>query len=248
MLRPLFSISIVSIALSTAQGQSQAPGQSQAETPGLKASQVTVTLQKEGKQLRFRATVMARKDDELTILTAAHCMAEDDKDRPITLLIDHEMLKGTVLSIVRNPSYRSMKNAEIPGADNAIARLRMVRPTSESAVKALDGIKPAQVLAARSYPSADGQTISVHLIDGQGVEHALKAGNHRNPRYLEWGPSYRPIPGDSGGGVFVLRILPEGDPQPILIGIIVGRDDRGGAASLISREMGWISEELTRNQ
>jgi hypothetical protein len=262
MLRPFFRIAWVLIALGlalapvpVALGQSPtsresatAPAPAASETPGLKATQVTVTIEKARKQRRFRANVLARKDDELIILTAAHCMSDDDKDGPVILLIDGEVIEGTVASIVRNPAYRTHQNQEIPGADNAIARLKMNRPTNKSALKAYESLKPVPGLTARSFPSPEGQTVSVHMIDGHGVEHALKAGNHRNPRYLEWGPSYMPIPGDSGGGVFVLRKVPDGDPQAILIGIIVGHDDRGGAASLVSREMSWIAEELKRDQ
>jgi len=84
------------------------------------------------------------------------------------------------------------------------------------------------------------------MIDGHGVEHAVRAGNYSNPRWLEWGPAYRPIPGDSGGGVFVVREGPDGRPRPILIGIIVGRDDKGGGASLVSLDQRWLAEALPR--
>ena len=216
------------------------------ETPGLKSTQVTVTVDKDGKQRRFRATILAIKDEAVMLLTAAHCMSEADKDCAITLYFEGEFAEGNVASVVRNPAYRGKQNTEIPGADNAIARLRVKVPTNKSALKAFTSLKPALGLTARSYPGPDGQTVAVHLIDGHGVEHALKAGNHRNPRYLEWGPAYKPIPGDSGGGVFVLRPIPQGDRQAILIGTIVGQDERGGAASLVSREMRWIADELSR--
>jgi hypothetical protein len=257
MPRPLFLIPLVLTGLSLNFANAQTPtptdppaaaqtSPTSADTPGLKATQVTVTIDKDGKQRRFRATVLARKEEGITLLTAAHCMSEADKDAPVTLIFDGELAEGSVESVVRNPSYQSKKNYEIPGADNAIARLHLKKPTNKSAIKAFEALKPATTLAAQAYPGPDGQTVSVHMIDGRGVEHALKAGNHRNPRYLEWGLAYKPIPGDSGGGVFVIRQAANGEPQAILIGTIVGQDDRGGAASLVSRQMRWIDEELTR--
>ncbi len=218
------------------------------ETPGLKATQVTVLIEKDRKQRRFRANILARQGDELVILTAAHCMSESDSQSPVIFKIDGEVVEGTITNVVRNPAYQSRPNFEIPGADNAVARLRMKKPTNRPAAEAYDSLKPVRSLVTRSYPSPDGQTVSVRMIDGHGIEHALKAGNHRNPRYLEWGLSYKPIPGDSGGGVFVVRNSPDGEPQAVLIGIIVGCDDKGGAASLVSREMPWIAAELAADR
>ena len=216
------------------------------ETPGLKATQVTVAIQKDRNVRRFRATVMARQDDTLTILTAAHCVSADDVNGPVTLPVEGGSIEGTVVSVVRNPSYRANAGREVPGPDNAIARLRFARPSSKALAEALDALKPAPALSARSYPGPGGQTVSVRMIDGSGVEHAVRAGNYNNPRWLEWGPSYKPNFGDSGGGVFVMHPGLDGTPRPILIGIIVGRDDRGGGASLVSLDMRWIAEMLPR--
>jgi hypothetical protein len=249
-----FSLISINQPLARAQSPGLQPGQANPnspatlkdETPGLKATQVTVAIEKDGKRRLFRATLLARKDDAIILLTAAHCMSEADSDGPVLLLTNGEVVEGTVSSVVRNPAYRTNQNREIPGADNAIARLRVKIPTSKAGSRAFEALKPALAMSARAYPSPDGQTVAVRMIDGHGVEHALKAGNYRNPRYLEWGPSYKPIPGDSGGGVFVIRDMAKGDPLPVLIGTIVGRDDKGGAGSLVSREMGWIAEELKR--
>ncbi len=215
------------------------------ETPGLRATQVTVIIEKDRKRRQFRATVMARQEEVLTILTAAHCLSDDDEAGPALLLIDREVVEGKVLSVVRNPSYRIGQAHEIPGPDNAVARLRFT-PANKAAAEAFESLHPAHALAARSYPGPGGQTVSVRMIDGHGVEHAVRAGNYSNPRWLEWGPAYKPIPGDSGGGVFVMHPGADGQPRPILIGIIVGRDDRGGGASLVSRDMRWIAQELPR--
>ena len=64
-------------------------------------------------------------------------------------------------------------------------------------------------LAAWAIPEPTGKTLTVGMIDQFGRSHTLKAGNYSNPRWLEWGPTYRPAPGDSGSGVFVIRIKPD---------------------------------------
>ena len=181
------------------------------ETPGLRATQVTVAIERNGSRRHFRATVMARTDESLTLLTAAHCLSEEDQNGPARLLLDGETLEGTVQSVVRNPSYRPNSVGEVPGSDNAVARLRFEagKLPEGSAYRAL---RPAPAITARSYPNPGGQTIAVRMVDGHGVEHAVKAGNYSNPRWLEWGPAYKPIPGDSGGGVFVIREGPDGRP------------------------------------
>jgi hypothetical protein len=215
------------------------------ETPGLRSTQVTIAIEKDGKRRQFRATVMARKDQSLTVLTAAHCISPADEGGPALLIIGVEVLEGKVTSVVRNPSYKENQPREIPGPDNAVVRVRF-KPANKTAVEAFESLKPAVGLTARSYPGPSGKIVTVRMIDGHGAEHILKAGNYSNPRYLEWGPAYRPIPGDSGGGVFVLSGGPDGQPRPILIGIIVGRDDNGGMASLVSKEMRWIADELDK--
>ena len=133
---------------------------------------------------------------------------------------------------------------EAPGADNAVVRLRVEPPAVHSddyrALAIID------VLADRPIPGPAGQTLPVHAFDAQGTEHAVRAGNYSNPRWLEWGPSYRPIPGDSGGGVFFLRRGTDGGSRPVLIGVVVERSDRGGGASLISRQQRWLAEALPR--
>jgi hypothetical protein len=82
------------------------------------------------------------------------------------------------------------------------------------------------------------------MIDGRGVEHALRAGNYANPRWLEWGPDYRPVPGDSGGGVFALVRGSDQSVRPVLIGVIVGQSGPGGGASLISLQQAWLAKAL----
>jgi hypothetical protein len=234
----------------SAPAQSESRATTPDETPGLKATQITLVLIPSndqgttGRGRMFRATVMARKDDVLTVLTAAHCLSSADADLKIRLLIGGEVTEGSVISVIRNPAYRPNSEREVPGADNALAKLRF-KPETKSAIEAIEAIKPVVGFASRTYPRPGGETVLVRMIDQKGVEHALKAGNYSNPRLLEWGPAYKPIPGDSGGGVFVMSGGSEGrSPRPVLVGIIVSTDARGGMASLVSKEMRWIADEL----
>ena len=213
------------------------------ETPGLRATQVTVVIDRNGSRRQFRATVMARTDDTLTVLTAAHCLSEEDRDGPALLVLEGETLRATVQSVVRNPSYRDNGMIEIDATDNAVARIRL-EAGKRAGGSANRASHPAPALAPRSYPGPGGQTVSVRMVDRHGVEHAVRAGNYSNPRWLGWGPTYKPIPGDSGGGVFVVREGPDGKVRPILIGIIVGNDERGGGASLVSLEQRWLADAL----
>ncbi len=242
------------------------------ETPGLLATQVTVAVDREGSRRRFRATVLRVENDELTIFTAAHCISEEDTGWPTAILFGNGLVvEGVVGTVVRNPLYRPNQPKEIPGPDNAVAHLRFriaatgskpdpmvatspgvvadpllrVIPTrNPAAIAAFRAIQRAPALSRRFYPGPNGGSVAVRMIDGHGVEHAVRAGNFSNPRWLEWGRAYQPIPGDSGGGVFVMADGPDGKPRPILIGIIVGRDDRGGGASLVSLGESWVSNAL----
>ena len=248
------------------------------ETPGLQATQVSVVVDRDGSRRRFRATVLQVDGDELTIFTAAHCLSEDDEGWPVSLLVGERMgVEGVVGPVVRNPKYRPNLPKEIPGPDNAVARLRFrvgpdarpvppraertaagrpvldplarVLPTRDPlAIAAFRAIRPAPALTTRFYPGPHGDAVNVRMIDGRRVEHAVRAGNYSNPIWLEWGRSYQPIPGDSGGGVFVIAPGPTKVPRPILIGIIVGRDDRGGGASLISLGEPWVANAIKRPQ
>ena len=247
-----------------------------AATPGLQATQVSVVVDRDGSRRRFRATVMRVEADELTVFTAAHCLAPEDEGWPVALWFGERLVvEGVVGPVVRNPRYRPNQPKEIPGPDNAVARLRFrvgpdappVPPRSErtaagtpvldplarvlptrdpAAIASFRAIRPAPALTTRYYPGPNGGAVDVRMIDGHRVEHAVRAGNYSNPIWLEWGRSYQPIPGDSGGGVFVVAPGPTGTPRPILIGIIVGRDDRGGGASLISLGEPWVADALKR--
>jgi hypothetical protein len=242
-------LAFIGLALTWAASGLSLAGDQEPSTPGLRATQVTLLIaEKDGsnKGRKFRATVMARKDDVLTVLTAAHCVLADDVNGSVRLLLGGEVISGTVTSVVRNPAYKPNPNREIPGADNALARFRF-KPSSATATEAFESLKPALGLTSRPYPAPAGGTVIVRMIDQYDVEHAVKAGNYSNPRLLEWGLSYKPVHGDSGSGVFVMSPGAEGQqPRPILIGIVSSNDAKGGMASLISKEMRWIADELIR--
>lgn len=230
----------------SASAHAQNPPTPVAEPPGLRESQVTLVIDRGREIGKFRATLMSKEGGNLTVLTAAHCLSPDDANGQIRLVVDGESVEGTVVSVVRNPAFKPNHWREIPGPDNAVARLRF-RPTEATpAAAAFESLRAAPGLTTRPYPGPVGQVVRVRMLDAQGVEHAVKAGNYSNPRFLEWGPAYKPVPGDSGGGVFVLNNGADGKARPILIGVIVGYDDKGGAASLVSRDMRWISDELAR--
>ena len=233
------------------------------ETPGLLATQVTVLVDREGSRRRFRATAVRVGAESLTVVTAAHCISEADRGWPVALLLDRNVVvEGLVGPVARNPSYRPNQPREIPGPDNAVATFRFRFGTPDAATapaageptprpnldpaaeRAFRAIRPIGAVSTRFYPAPGGGAVAIRTIDGRGVEHAVRAGNHSNPRWLEWGPAYHPIPGDSGGGVFVVAPGADGTPRPVLIGVIVGRDDRGGGASLLCLDQPWMTRAL----
>ena len=213
-----------------------------AETPGIGATQVGVVVHQERGQSRFRATVLAKGDGTLILLTAAHCLSPADIGRDAQLLRGEEAVDAKVVRLTRNPSYRPPPAADAPGADSAVATLE-VSPKGEAERAVVAGMLPATAVA-RPYPGPDGQTVLARMLDQKGAEHAVKAGNYSNPRWLEWGPVYKPIPGDSGSGVFVLGPGVDGKPAPRLIGNVVVRAENGGGAALVSTGTGWVAEAL----
>jgi hypothetical protein len=217
-------------------------------TPGLLATQLTISFRRPGvrpQRRQFQATVVRKSDDRITVITAAHCLATSDEGLAATLKVGEEVLDAKIVAVVRNPSYQGEEDErELPGPDNAVARFQVVRPTNRAAEAAFRSIRPASGLAANDVPKPVGQTLSVRMIDGHGVEHAVRAGNYANPRWLEWGPGYRPIPGDSGAGVFTLVRTQDQTVQPVLIGVIVGQSGPGGGASLVSLRQEWLAKAL----
>ena len=218
----------------------------ESDTLDLGSTQVSMSITKGSTRRQFRATVMGKGDRTLTLLTAAHCMMPGDAGGTAVLTLGVEAIEVTVLEVVRNPSYiGGPDQQEAPGADNAVARVRF-EPGNAPEVRALEALRPAPELIAHPLPAPSGQIVPIRAFDARGTEHAVRAGNFTNPRWLEWGPAYRPIPGDSGGGVFVLRRAPDGKLRPILIGVVVDRSDTGGGASLVSRAQPWLDRALPR--
>ncbi len=117
----------------------------------------------------------------------------------------------------------------------------MLEPEQPPAV--WNDLAPASI-SVDIVPDPDGETLPIVSFDQFEKIHAVRAGNYSNPRWLEWGDTYRPIPGDSGSGVFVLRRHENGSLQPILIGVVTDRSQLGGGGSVISRRHAWIAQAL----
>ena len=211
--------------------------------PGLLASQLTITIRHEGTQAQFRATVIARNGNLLTVVTAAHCLSAQDVGRPAQVMAGEAGLSAEVTAVVWNPSYKPKLVNDLHGPDSAVARFRVVAEDAASA-EALATIRPARGPIEHAFPHPDGRSVVVRIFDAKGREHVVRAGNHMNPRWLEWGPAYFPQPGDSGGGVFWVRPGPDGKLTPVLVGTIVGHDARGGGAALVSLDQPWVSRAL----
>jgi len=103
-------------------------------------------------------------------------------------------------------------------------------------------------ISAWATPDRDGGAIVVQCLDQHGKGQTAKGGNYSNPRWLEWGPAYRPIPGDSGSGVFVMRKKADGTIAPVLVGAVVDRSERGGGASLVSLKDEWLRAAIQPRQ
>lgn len=231
----------------TAFGQDPAPqppaDRSEPDPPGLRPSQLALSGMMSLGQVRFRATVLAKGNDSLLLLTAAHCLAPEDAGRTLQLAHGDDTIEARVRVVVRNPAFgHGPAGAQVPGADNALVALNL-KADGDHPPAWLDRLEPA-TLALSPVPGPDGRTIPIYAIDQFEKAHGVRAGNYSNPRWLEWGPGYKPIPGDSGGGVFAYRRRPDGPPVPILIGVVTDRSPRGGGASIVSRRDRWISAAL----
>jgi hypothetical protein len=207
------------------------------DPPGIRATQLSASCDRDGDEVRFRATVLGKREGLLTILTAAHCLGPDDAGRAIRLAQPGgTTIDGKLLAVRRNPSYGKFGPGAIPGADNSLAWVRV--PADAALVDRLE----AAVLAPDPPPEAEA--LPIYCIDQFEKAHGVKAGNFANPKWLQWGPDYRPIPGDSGSGVFAYRPRPDGTPEPLLIGVVTDRDRSGGGASVVCRRHPWIAQAL----
>jgi hypothetical protein len=222
---------------------------SEADPLGIQATQLTVRLGQE----QFRATVLAKEGSEITVLTAAHCIAERDVGKPLAVRFGSIAMRGEVSLAAHNPDYkpvpvRDPNSKGVRGVlcvDNAVARLRLTAQTPQEQ-KALEQMGTVD-LVARPIVGERIQTLTVHIIDQQGRLHVVTAGNHLNPRCLVWGNSpYRTLPGDSGAGVFVALDGTNGKQRPILVGNVALSDDRGGIGPLVSRASKWLDPVLAK--
>ncbi len=211
------------------------------DVPAVHATQLAVSCLKDEGEVRFRATVIARGRADLTLLTAAHCLGPGDVGRQITCQRGEANLSAKVLAVARNPSYGNGPQGEVPGADNALALVRLLDP--DQPPKLWNQLVPASI-TSDIIPDPDGQTLPIVTVDQFEKLHSVRAGNYSNPRWLEWGETYRPIPGDSGSGVFVLRRVDKTRFQPVLIGVVTDRSQLGGGGSVISRRHAWIAQAL----
>jgi hypothetical protein len=173
----------------------------------------------------------------------------------VTLSQGRSAFLGKITASTPNPDYhpivsRDPSNKGVRGVlcvDNAVATIE-VSLRNEAESKVFQAVKTAD-LSQSPMPAANASvTMVVHIIDQHGNEHTVKAGNHLNPKCLAWGnASFRPLPGDSGAGVFFVRETPDGKSGLLLIGNVALSDDRGGIAPLLSRQNPWVEQAVSAN-
>ncbi len=213
------------------------------EVPGVRPTQLAVVYDTDREEIRFRATVLARYEDALILLTAAHCLAPDDVGGTLKLSQGESSMEAGIEFVARNPAYGTAPaGVEVPGADNAVARVRVKRPDGVDP-DLLGALRPG-VLSMSQVPPADGEIVPIYAVDQFEQAQTVRAGNFSNPKWLEWGAGYRPIPGDSGSGVFVYRRRDGGHPEPVLIGVVTDRSSQGGGASVVCLRHAWLAEAL----
>ncbi len=210
---------------------------------GFRGSQIQIRLG----DRQFQASVIARDGDRLTLLTAAHCLADLDEGAKLRITQGGEGFGGRLLDASRNPAFRPIPTRDgevgtvqgVLGVDHAIALIRAM-PVGATEASRLLAIRPAS-LAKTPILGAGAGIVTVHIIDQFGEEHVVRAGNHLQPKCLAWGRGgFQPVPGDSGAGVFLMVPDPGGDARPLLIGNVAISDERGGIAPLICRRDLWV--------
>jgi hypothetical protein len=235
---------LLAVAVPSA-GAAGTPGT--AVPPRIAETQVTLRLG----PLQGRGTVIAVAGPILTILTSAHFLGRADIGKSILVERPEGALEGHLGAITPNPDFprsRSGKPYETPareavGVDTAIASIA-IDLQGGAAQRVFGAIRPAE-LAPRPVPGSPGQVLTVHIVDQDGREHVVRAGNHLNPKCLAWGRrNYDTRRGDSGAGVFLVRTTPEGQAWPVLIGSVSQVDERGGIASLAHRNLPWIARAI----
>jgi len=86
------------------------------ESIDLRTTQVILAVDRNGRHQPFRATVLAIRDDELTILTAARFVSDADEGHPVRLFVNDGAIGavwGTVRSVTRNPAYRPKGSRDV---------------------------------------------------------------------------------------------------------------------------------------
>ncbi len=238
----IWRVAILSALLAApANAGEDVPGPPDRASSAIGESQVTILLRGR-RSARFQATVIAKKGRVLVAVTAAHCLAGAEAGDLVQMRRGRSVLRGRIGKVFRNPAYQEPRFPQLMGTDNAIVSLH-VEADGEGEAGVLEGIRAADV-AMGPIPSADGEKVVVRISDQYGKEHVIPAGNFSNPRMLTWGPKFHPVGGDSGSGVFVVRDVSGAKPAPILIGVVVGADDRGGGASLIHLGHPWVAQSL----
>lgn len=212
------------------------------ESLGIAQTQVTIALRNENRMSRFRATILAIEGRDLTLMSAAHCLDGEDVETKVHFGSGGEYpFEATIRSVVRNPNYQPNVVTLSPGNDNEVVRLEVAKESA--ADERFADLRPA-TLSEWPIPERAGQTIGLLTIDQTQHTHVLVASNHSSPLWLEWGPRFKPLPGDSGSGVFVLKRGEDGKPQPLLIGTVIVRGPVGGGASLVWGKAPWVARSL----
>jgi hypothetical protein len=206
--------------------------------PELRRTQVSILLESDSQRSRFQGTVLAKERDRLTVLTAAHCVGDGDIGKVVRIGQGQQILRAQVAKVVQNPFFRAARFGDSPGADNAIAQFAGVSEDDQES-GLYRRLQTAEI-SKWALPDPNGRPIKARILDQDGAEHDVRAGNFSNPKWLEWGPTYRPRPGDSGSGVFVYPRTTDGTSRPVLIGVVVDRSELGGGASLLSRRLPWV--------
>jgi hypothetical protein len=227
-----------------AQGEKTPDAAAPTGTELIRSTQITVIVEDGRKLTKFQATVLARSHEHLTILTGAHCLANTEDGLPLVITQPRASvaLRGKVARVWRNPHYQPGANGPTSGADNALAILD-VAPANDKQRQFLDALTLANLVEWPAL-SRDGQVLDVTVHDQKGVEHVVRASNYSNPRWLEWGPAYQPIPGDSGSGLFVVLRDSKGVDHVILVGSLVDRSREGGGGSLVCKRYPWVAQAL----
>jgi hypothetical protein len=204
----------------------------------IRQSQVTILAvsTRANQTVRFRGTVVERRERRMVISTAGHGVADIGGDSfKLFLKIGPNEIPFRIITKTFNPNYRLNKLEYVPGADNAALTIELEPSQTPEALAAISAIKPAAIVPDQT-PSPGGRPVAIWVVDQFDRLHALRGGNFNNPKWLEWGPAYAPVPGDSGSGVFVAWPTRGGAIEPRLAGVVIDRAAAGGGASLVTRD------------